>query len=357
MTVLEFLRDYRNSKIYYPGLVDEHGIEVGNHGDRLIRLGENIIFSKLNLTLVDNAANADLIIIGGGGNMHEKYSTAARLLRKLCRSWPDIPICLMPGAYYYPTTPFAHLATDDANHSFAIDVNDRQTPIIIFCREVYSYNHLLQEHELPSCCKIHLDHDMAFHLVDSDLVKEIASGTPRHVLIVERIDREHINIGFNTMQINPVRRLANKVIPTGIKKPLYPLLRLYRAHNNTPFRQQCESILARNFPDFMKLPKFVRDISVPNYGTFQSFCAAIQDAAVVFTTRAHVGILAAMAGKPTVLFEGPYHKIRGLYEYSLVNLPNVTFVALLEREIDNKPRIVKGISRDPIQRKECNRDF
>jgi exopolysaccharide biosynthesis predicted pyruvyltransferase EpsI len=334
MTVLEFLRDYRNSKIYYPGLVDEHGIEMGNHGDRLMRLGENITFSKLNLTFVDNAANADLIIIGGGGYMHEKYSTGARLLRKLCRSWPDIPICFLPGTYYYPTTPFAHLANDDKDHSFTIDINGRQALITIFCREAYSYNHLLQEHKLPSCCEVHLDHDMAFHLADSNLVKEIASGTPRHVLIVERIDQEHINIGFNTMQINPVRRLANKVIPIWVKKPIYPLVKLYRAHSNTPFLQQCESMLARNFSDFMKLPKFVRDISAPNYGTFQSFCAAIQDAAVVFTTRAHVGILAAMAGKPTVLFEGPYHKIRGLYEHSLKNFSNVTFVSLLEKEIN-----------------------
>jgi len=45
----------------------------------------------------------------------------------------------------------------------------------------------------------------------------------------------------------------------------------------------------------------------------------------VHTDRAHVAICAAMLGKTTHVYPGSYHKVRGIYEYSLAGRENVRF--------------------------------
>lgn len=45
----------------------------------------------------------------------------------------------------------------------------------------------------------------------------------------------------------------------------------------------------------------------------------------VHTDRAHVAICAALLEKETHVYPNNYHKVRGIFEYSLQNKPNVTF--------------------------------
>jgi exopolysaccharide biosynthesis predicted pyruvyltransferase EpsI len=45
----------------------------------------------------------------------------------------------------------------------------------------------------------------------------------------------------------------------------------------------------------------------------------------VHTDRAHVSICAAMLGKETHVYPNGYHKVRGIYEYTLSAFPNVHF--------------------------------
>ena len=53
----------------------------------------------------------------------------------------------------------------------------------------------------------------------------------------------------------------------------------------------------------------------------------VNDFATVQTDRAHVAITAAMLRKPTRVYPGWYHKLRGIYEFSLAHMANVEFVA------------------------------
>ena len=48
--------------------------------------------------------------------------------------------------------------------------------------------------------------------------------------------------------------------------------------------------------------------------------------ATVQTDRAHVAITAAMLRKPTRVYPGTYHKLRGIYEFSLAHMAHVEFV-------------------------------
>ncbi len=48
--------------------------------------------------------------------------------------------------------------------------------------------------------------------------------------------------------------------------------------------------------------------------------------AEVHTDRLHVGIVAAMTGRKTFLFDNSYHKIRAVYEHSLSNMEHVRYM-------------------------------
>jgi hypothetical protein len=51
----------------------------------------------------------------------------------------------------------------------------------------------------------------------------------------------------------------------------------------------------------------------------------IRHYAIVHTDRAHVAICAAMLGKETHMYPNGYHKVRGIYEQALADMPNVHF--------------------------------
>lgn len=111
-----------------------------------------------------------------------------------------------------------------------------------------------------------------------------------------------------------------------MKKPLYPLRAFLAQRRVSAFRHHCEEILRQEHPGLAQMPRLVRDISRRDYSTFDDFCEAVAAASVVLTTRLHVGIFAALLGKPTYIFGGPYHKIRAIYEHSMAGFSNVTFV-------------------------------
>ena len=98
------------------------------------------------------------------------------------------------------------------------------------------------------------------------------------------------------------------------------------AARRTPFRERCEALLTEHCPEAVGLPRDIADLSNVNTCSFDAFCDRIAAARVVFTTRLHAGLYAAMLGRRTFIFDGAYHKIRGIHELSLKDRANVTFV-------------------------------
>ncbi|MHC5002129.1 MAG: polysaccharide pyruvyl transferase family protein [Planctomycetota bacterium] len=315
MRVRSFLETFRGGSVHVPPIVMRSGRLAGNHGDRLIDLGTRKVLEDLELREVDDPEAADLLIQGGGGHMLERYHSGPTLFRRLACDHPRTPLVLLPGSFLFPTRDLSELMPAD------------RAPVTLFCRERISLEHL-HGHRLPDYCSVELDHDMAFELADGELVAQVASGSRRHVLIVERHDVEHHGMGLDARGVSLPRRTVSRLMPKVLKRPLYPLVRRARASRRTPFRSYVERLVAERFPDAAPLPRLVGDVSLPSYGTFDDFVAVIRDAALVATTRLHVGILSALGGKPTMLFEGAYHKVRGIYELSLADRPNVTLESL-----------------------------
>jgi exopolysaccharide biosynthesis predicted pyruvyltransferase EpsI len=275
-------------------------------------LGAECVYRDLDIELVEHGDKADLIAIGGSGGMVEGMGAIPAVLKRCSQQWPDKPLVVLPSTYYYPTRPFAE------------EIGDRTGPVTLFCREAYSYGHLCHEHSFPDNCQIELDHDMAFHLASSPFVKRFSAMEPRHILIVERTDVEHHQIAMNHKNLK-WRKRAGKLLGRRGKKLLYPLVNIIRGQRRTGFRNQCENLLAEHHPDLCGLPRLARDVSNVNANSFEEFEKAIGYAAVVFTTRLHVGILAAMLERPTFIFGGPYHKIKGVFTFSLSSRRHVLY--------------------------------
>ncbi len=311
--VRTFLESYRGKNLYHPPLVDDRAQLVGNNGDRLMILGTDIVYRDLEVNLVDSPEEADLIVIGASGGMHERFRWIRGLFRRMSQQYPDTPLCVLPSTFYFPTRPFSQ------------EIGERSAPLTLFCREEYSARHLEQMHDLPGCCEVVLDHDLAFELRASELVHRLGQVKQRHILMVERVDVEHNAIAMRPGAMRWRKRIG-QMLPQPVKKALYPAVRRYRAVRPSAFRDQCEALIRAHYADLLSMRRYVADISNVNTVGFEGFCEAIAGASVVFTTRLHVGILAAMLDKPTCVFEGPYHKIRGVYEHSLQQHSTVRLV-------------------------------
>ncbi|WP_344676572.1 hypothetical protein [Tessaracoccus defluvii] len=71
-----------------------------------------------------------------------------------------------------------------------------------------------------------------------------------------------------------------------------------------------------------------RDISDPRIASFEDYACAIAGAANVVTNRLHVALPAAALGKQVYLVESGYHKLSGVYQRSLLLVPNIRLVPL-----------------------------
>lgn len=311
--VREFLARWRGSKIYRVPLVDERGVPVGNNGDRLMVLGTDVVFRDLGLTACERPEEADLIAVSASGGMLEKMQRIPHLFRTLCARFPRTPLCVLPSSYYWPTRPFA------------AELGERLAPTTLFCREPISFRHLTEQHSLGDSVEVLLDHDMAFELETEPVVESRRDRAQTTVVMVERTDVEHVSVGMDSSRLG-VRKTLSRRTPPWLKKALYPALNGLRARRKTPFRSQCEALLREHCPTADGLTWDIADISNTNTCSFDGFCDRLAGARVVFTTRLHAGLFAAMLGRRTFIFDGSYHKIRGIHELSLRGRPNVTFV-------------------------------
>lgn len=320
-TVREYLTEWKGKPIYRIPMLDHTGMDIGNNGDRLIELGGEQVFQELDLTFTDNPQQAELMLFRGNGAMLDYFVTAPRIFQEVWENYPNTPLGMLPATFHYPHRRFTE--------GFA----QRKAPVTLFCRERTSYAHLLNDHDLPEVCAVGLGEDMAFELVDSLFLQPYLSGQKKHVLIVERGDREHPLRweDFWTSDPSsgaPIRTVSSR-LPYWLKKPLYPLKHLLQRNRPTPIRTACEQIIETDWPQLAGLPRIVQDVSNKRICSFERFCETIADAAVVFSTRLHVGILAVLLGKPTYVFEGAYHKIRSIYEHSMRDYDHLTY---LDRE-------------------------
>jgi len=140
-----------------------------------------------------------------------------------------------------------------------------------FCREKYSYNLVSDATDKLAHVNVYIDHDTALYLNQGDLINRVHSSD--NTLLAFRPDKESRNPTIQT-KINP--------------------------------------------------PIKSRDISKAE-NSFEDFVDAGARANKIFTDRLHAAILGTILDKQVFFYDNAYHKNRGVYEYSLIDKPNIHF--------------------------------
>ena len=306
MTVQEILASYAGQKAFFEPV-------GGNNGDKMIEMGSRVALEAAGIRLVQDAAQADLLVINGSGSVGvDFWSPGLGGLRQYAQAFNNRPLIMLPSSF--------HLWGTEFTDCFA----RRAAPAYIFAREQFSHQLIKKQRVSPSVI-MGIDHDMSFCLKDTPFMADARrNSSKQHVLIVERFDHE----GYAyTPHINhtTVGTRLKTFVPKGLRPQAKHLLHVLRVRGSS-FTEEALRRIYAIAPGTKNLPVIADDISSSVGYNFDQFSDRIIRAAAVVTSRLHVGILAALLGKPTILYQvpGDYRKLLGVYQYSLSDKPNVT---------------------------------
>ena len=284
--VRAWLRERAALPIYFEKL-------SGNHGDTLIQLGARHVFSKLNLTLVDDPERAQLIFVNGGGAMNEIWGHGLRMVSELRARHPQTPLCIGPSTFDFETFDFRTL------------IGQGRAPMTVFCRERTSAA-LLMPFASRGELDLHLDHDLAFQLRDSSFLEGArARRAEEHLLVAMRTDLEGRGA--------TIGRLRAPFLPRALRRRLADLRDRFVARGASSI---IDGELARLE---VAEPGRVITNDISRTGSFEDFVELVARATAVVTDRLHVAILSALLEKRCSLSAGRYHKNRSVYEMSLAD--------------------------------------
>lgn len=256
-------------------------------------MGMQELLQRNSISIVTDPSEADVILLNGGGAMNDLWPTgAAQVLASYIEKYQEKEFVVGPSSYYFQELDFAKIISECRNS------------ITLFCREKVS-EAILQSLELPTHCEIFLSDDLALELEGTDfLVEQSGSRTESHILCAMRKDREgEAGLLAKTSAPwlpkfirKPLSRVRDRLVASSSSDKLSPLIGEIKRNKNT------ESIIYRDV-----------SVSVP----FEEFCRSIRGASAIITNRLHIAILGTLLNKEVHLFEGSYHKARGVYDYSL----------------------------------------
>lgn len=274
--LIERLQRLRGERfVYFPN--------PGNAGDSLIAASTYQLFSDLNLEydLFQDVESFDgrTVVLGGGGNFIPQYRAIRAAILKCYRH--AAAIVLLP-----------HTVRGNEDVVSMLGSNAD-----IFCRDVISYQHVL---ECRSAARAFLGHDMAFGLD------------------VQRF-----------LQDEDLCRMAKALIDRKIPKKR-PLVQMF---STAPVRfffrndkEKTSRIVPKSSLDLSSL--FKSDVQP---GSAQVSAAALflylSDPLEVHTDRLHIGIAASLLGKRVYLYDNSYGKNAGVYRHSIhSNFPDVQLI-------------------------------
>ena len=310
------LNELKGKRVYYDQL-------KGNRGDDLILLGIEQQVKKAGLEIVSDISQADHLLIKGGGALIDSYGSLLKHIGDLLQSTPNMPATILPTSYHLTTNSLPKMCGDS-----------RKAPLRVYAREKYSFE-ALQKCKFDCPFELGMDHDSAFHLIGSKYLNNLANRPKKkHILIVERTDAEAVT--KNSLNNSKPAKGANKpkaaitaLLPQSLKYHLKHRLVLPKIENQartTAFASNTSDFIFKHHPDLKGLPIRCFDVSQNHLNTFDQFAQIIKDSAVVVSTRLHVGLFSAMLDIPTYLVAGSYHKLRGIYRYSMQDNSHVKLI-------------------------------
>ena len=279
--IKNFLAKYQGKKIKYVP-------NQGNAGDSFIALATLQVFDELGLDYEickpTEVFEDQIILYGGGGSLIRKYN---RCRNFLLYNQEKNDIVILPHSF------------NDIDPLLAV----LSEKVILIARENISYDYIKSKSKHPDNCL--LSGDMAFYIKNIDRYKNTScigecnafrfndelSNSDKHIEVPE--DNKDISVDFH----RPIF-MKNWHLSGGI---------------NAHFTEFGLGVSAKEVK---------KNLSVATDNIF-SYLSKFQ---IVNTNRLHVGIAAALLGKTVNLYRGSYHKIAGIYEFSIAGkFDNVVF--------------------------------
>lgn len=262
----------------------------GNAGDALINMGFYSVAKKIGLAFEEITSNfncenldrEDLVILPGGGYIVPYWGAGSKTLQRLTTY--RFPLLLLPQSV-------------DGREEILSLLRPMDT---LFLRERYSYDYA---QSLDLKCALSMDHDLAFSVEAADI---LSFGTifPRPSI---RNFRKIARIGYHYGRSRFIGRLA-------------------------AWRTDGESLLREKKPkinDISLLTKFGTTNQEMNRCTAQWLLKTLSWYDVVETDRLHVCIACALVGTRVILHLNAYHKIKGVFEYSIQPDPRYAHLVAL----------------------------
>ncbi len=242
----------------------------GNMGDMLIAFGTLGFFDENNIQYKMYTGNPDANIVYGGGGIwtHDYEQHWSKFLPVFKQAKK---VVILPSSFN--------------NCQKLIDILDHR--FTIFCREKRSYDYLKSQN---TTAKIILDHDMAFRIKNSMLVREIC---------------------FDQAET----RLTTKLRATKI--------------NRTEWFTRTDCECAGNYKSDMDLSSYVYGSeTAPRQWINASAMLMLETVArarTVITDRLHVAIAASLVSSDVYMLDNTYGKLSAVYEHSMKDRPQVHF--------------------------------
>jgi len=249
----------------------------GNAGDALINVGFYSCAERCGLEYAEITTDfdyscldsEDLVILSGGGNIVPYWEAGSELIVELTKY--QFPLLLMPQSVEGREEILRLLRPKD----------------ILLLREEYSFEYAKS---LGLECSIGLDHDLAFSVNAEDILK--------------------------SFKLPPLRG-------RNIRKMLYILFHFIRSRffgDLKALRTDRESRFPgkkRKINDVSSLARFGTGSKELNYCSSYWMLKILSWYKVIETDRLHVFVACSLLGKQVVLHSNSYHKIKGVYNYSI----------------------------------------
>ena len=284
LDLFEKLSNYKDGVVYYYP-------NNGNAGDALINMGfyslakkYNVSFKVIGIDNVELITDNDFILIAGGGCLVPEWDSTPNFLKKISLLNVKLNLVILPHSVR---------GVDEI-------ISNMPEGTIVFCREKYSYNYILEK---SNANEVYLEDDIAFY-ADLNVIKN-ESNLFLPPLTYKNIIRKNF-IFFHFLK-------------SKFKKTIFAMRTDKEVNNDV-------NIKRRLLNDFSLVASFGAGLYLESLYTSNNFLKLIDLYDEIHTDRLHVAIGACLLGKKVIIYNNGYYKCKGVYEQSMKDLTNVKFV-------------------------------
>ncbi|TCB73244.1 exopolysaccharide biosynthesis protein [Acinetobacter sp. ANC 3781] len=281
INVFEELSNFSNGIIYYYP-------NNGNAGDALLNMGfyalakkYNVHFVEINKSEINKVREEDVLLIAGGGALVPEWGSTTDLVANLNKK---IKLIIFPQSIRDIDSVISNLPENTT----------------IFCREKYSYQYCLEKSNAKN---IFLENDIAFYcdlneILDSEVGMQFFSkkNIARHVIL----SGHKICSYFKHDVVFAMRVDKEKNDKLDVPRKLINDFSIVASFGSGNYKQSLYS--ARKFLNLINLYEEIH------------------------TDRLHVAIGASLLGKKVKIYNNGYYKCKGVYEKSMKEMENVSFI-------------------------------